>query len=147
MLDCTASIITDMALDVIASHIILEAIPYSIGVGIAKGLLQQDDSDDKIRKRVKLIHPPDDNTSVDKPVWQNTLADAGATALGATVVAFSIAPTDEVPMVASALTPLWLLALVAASSCGSCSQVRLSPHASPLSAAQHALKVNSFIYQ
>lgn len=104
-------ITTDMALDVIVSHIILEAIPCSIGVGIANGLLQQDDSGDEEQADTSS----DADTSVSKPVWQSTLADAGATALGATVIAFSIAPTDEVPMIASALTPAWLLALVAAS--------------------------------
>jgi putative integral membrane protein (TIGR02587 family) len=35
--------------------------------------------------------------------------------LGATVIAFSIAPTDEVPTIAAALTGPWLVALVLAS--------------------------------
>ncbi len=49
------------------------------------------------------------------PTWRGTLADAGATVLGATIVAFAIAPTDEVPMIAAALTGPWLLGLILAS--------------------------------
>lgn len=44
-----------------------------------------------------------------------TIADVGANALGAVFVALSIAPTDEVPMLASSRSPVWLLAIVAAS--------------------------------
>ncbi len=44
-----------------------------------------------------------------------TFADLGATLIGAMVIAFNIAPTDEVPMLASAISPPWLLALMAAS--------------------------------
>ena len=39
----------------------------------------------------------------------------GATLVGAVVIAFSIAPTDEVPLLASAISPRWLIALVAVS--------------------------------
>jgi putative integral membrane protein (TIGR02587 family) len=44
-----------------------------------------------------------------------TVADLGATLLGAAFVALSIAPTDEVPMITAALSPTWLLVLMAAS--------------------------------
>jgi putative integral membrane protein (TIGR02587 family) len=47
--------------------------------------------------------------------WHGTLADAGATILGAVIIGASIAPTDEIPMIASTLSSPWLLALIASS--------------------------------
>jgi putative integral membrane protein (TIGR02587 family) len=35
--------------------------------------------------------------------------------VGATIIAFNIAPTDEIPMLAAATSPLWLLLIVGAS--------------------------------
>lgn len=105
-------ITTDMALDVVMGHIILEGIPFSIGVGIANGLLQPDESDQSEQPDEAPTAP---TVSATNSLWQGTLADAGATALGATVIAFSIAPTDEVPMIAASLTPPWLLTLIGAS--------------------------------
>ena len=44
-----------------------------------------------------------------------TLKDLGATAIGAVFVGLTIAPTDEVPTLAAAMTPGWLLAMMAVS--------------------------------
>ena len=44
-----------------------------------------------------------------------TLIDLGASAIGATFVISAIAPTDEVPMLAAASSPGWLLVVMAAS--------------------------------
>jgi putative integral membrane protein (TIGR02587 family) len=44
-----------------------------------------------------------------------TARDLASTALGAIFVSFSIAPTDEIPMLAAASSPAWLLALIFAS--------------------------------
>lgn len=44
-----------------------------------------------------------------------TFADMGATAIGAVFVALNIAPTDEVPMIHSAVSPGWVIALLGAS--------------------------------
>lgn len=44
-----------------------------------------------------------------------TLADIGATLIGAMIIAFNIAPTDEIPMLAAAISPPWQLAIIAAS--------------------------------
>ncbi len=43
------------------------------------------------------------------------LKDLGATAIGATFIGFTIAPTQEVPLLAANLSPPWFLALMAAS--------------------------------
>jgi len=44
-----------------------------------------------------------------------TLADLGATVIGATIIAFNVAPTDEIPMLAAAISGPWLLAIMAVS--------------------------------
>ena len=47
--------------------------------------------------------------------WHATLNDVGATAAGATLLAFTVAPTEEIPMLASSLTYPHALALIAMS--------------------------------
>jgi uncharacterized membrane protein len=50
-----------------------------------------------------------------KTMWKHTLADLSATLIGAVFIAFAIAPTDEVPMLAAAASPFWILAIMATS--------------------------------
>ena len=81
--------------------VVYEATPFAFGVGLArhflsKGRTESDDDEGDGRS----IHP--------------TVVDVGATLLGAVFVAFNIAPTDEVPMIAAAMSPIWLAALVVA---------------------------------
>jgi putative integral membrane protein (TIGR02587 family) len=113
----------DISLHTALGHIVLESIPFSIGVGIANGLLnraggdedeQEDGADDEGEQPTDGDQPeqPDEQPT---SLWKDTLADAGGTALGATIIAFSIAPTDEVPMIAGALSPMVLMLVVAAS--------------------------------
>jgi len=45
----------------------------------------------------------------------DTLVDLDATIIGAIVIAFSIAPTEEIAIIAAALPPLWLLLIMGAS--------------------------------
>jgi putative integral membrane protein (TIGR02587 family) len=85
---------------------VYEAVPFCLGVGVARHFL-----------RGRRAGPDDDDT--DRPSEPGTetdrvgaLADLGAAAIGATFIALSIAPTDEVPMIASALGPGWVLALL-----------------------------------
>jgi putative integral membrane protein (TIGR02587 family) len=102
----------DTSLEANLGRVVMEALPFSIGVGIANNVLlkreknggESDDSSDD-----PAAHQWHDHA------WRGTLADAGATALGAVIVAASIAPTDEVPLIAAALSSPWLLAIVAAS--------------------------------
>ncbi len=93
-------------------HIVLEGIPFGLGVGIANGIFRSNDDADQADS-AQVDQAPSDESQESQSIWKSTLADAGSTALGAIIVAFSIAPTDEVPMIASALTP-WLLLLIVA---------------------------------
>lgn len=85
--------------------VVYEAAPFAIGVGLARHFLRgdrtaNDDDDDG------------DHAASSEGRINATLADVGATLLGALFVAFNIAPTDEVPMITAALTPAWLVAVV-----------------------------------
>jgi putative integral membrane protein (TIGR02587 family) len=102
----------DTGLEAAMGRIITEALPFSIGVGIANHVLQNRDENN-----------PDTDAGGKDPskhqwhdhAWHGTLADAGATILGAVIIGASIAPTDEIPMIASTLSSPWLLALIASS--------------------------------
>jgi putative integral membrane protein (TIGR02587 family) len=85
--------------------VVYEAVPFCLGVGVARHFLHggradpdADDDADPGEQPPAPLHP--------------TLSDLGATTLGAAFISLSIAPTDEVPLIASAMTPTWLLALV-----------------------------------
>lgn len=81
--------------------IIFEGLPFALGVALANGFL----SGDRYQS----------SDSENEPTINPTLADIGATLIGATIIAFNIAPTDEVPMLAAAISPPWQLAIIGAS--------------------------------
>jgi putative integral membrane protein (TIGR02587 family) len=83
----------DDGLEAITGRIIMEALPLSIGVGVANNFLQKLDEGGGKSDETKgdaARHQWHDHS------WKGTLADMGATALGATILAASIAPTDEI---------------------------------------------------
>ena len=90
--------------------IVYESVPFCLGVGLARhflhGVRSGPEDDEKGSNG--------DSTS-DNATLHPTFADLGATTLGAAFISLSIAPTDEVPMIASAMTPVALLVLMAAS--------------------------------
>ncbi|GAB4465841.1 MAG: TIGR02587 family membrane protein [Elainellaceae cyanobacterium] len=98
----------DTGIDAILGRIIMVTLPFSIGVGIANNLLSQGGEKEESEPAQKGDHWQDQ-------AWRLTLADAGATLLGAIAVGASIAPTDEIPMIASSLSPGRLLVIIASS--------------------------------
>jgi putative integral membrane protein (TIGR02587 family) len=101
----------DMPLASVLGRIVNECIPFCLGVGVARLLLQGDPGmgDDAEGEADGAA------TSTGRTALDSSAADLGATALGAAFVGLSIAPTDEVPMVASGMSPGWLVLAVAAS--------------------------------
>lgn len=89
--------------------LVFESVPFSLGVTLARSTLTRPNRD---RRRVNL---PQRFSSPTLISLRDTLIDIDATLLGAILIAFSIAPTEEIPLIASALPPLWLLLIVAAS--------------------------------
>ncbi|MBD1821701.1 TIGR02587 family membrane protein [Cyanobacteria bacterium FACHB-DQ100] len=91
----------DAPLIEVLGKLIYESVPFTFGVALANQFLGKDES----------------RSGDDPPARQGnaTLSDISATLIGALVIAFNIAPTDEIPMLASAVTGGWLLAMIAAS--------------------------------
>jgi putative integral membrane protein (TIGR02587 family) len=97
---------------VVLGRVVNECIPFCLGIGVARFVLEGDPgmADDE---------NDDDGLAADGTTEHRELnsnaADVGATALGAAFIGLSIAPTDEVPMLASAMTPAWQVLVVIAS--------------------------------
>ncbi|MGB7519577.1 MAG: TIGR02587 family membrane protein, partial [Spirulinaceae cyanobacterium] len=104
----------ETSLDEALGKIILESIPFSLGVTLSRSFLQgdrslsqqqKDSSGQSHQKAQKANHPN----------FYETLADISATLIGAIMIAFSIAPTDEIPLLAAASSPFWLIAIIVVS--------------------------------
>lgn len=94
---------------------VYEALPFGIGIAVAnhflRGARDEGDGDGD-----QDSQPDDDDADESGDRGLNaTLADLGAAAVGAVFVALNIAPTDEIPMLGTAMGRSWTVALVAAS--------------------------------
>ncbi|NJM72952.1 MAG: TIGR02587 family membrane protein [Scytonema sp. RU_4_4] len=92
--------------------IVFESVPFTLGVSLANQFLG-DTRDANGQGRTG--YPVSDKSRKKPDELHATFADIGATLIGATVIAFNISPTDEIPMLAAAVTPPWLLAVIATS--------------------------------
>jgi putative integral membrane protein (TIGR02587 family) len=105
-------------LDEALGKIVLEGVPFALGVALARSILQGDrfESSQATEHQEAASEPSGHPPSASKPSHYNaTLADIGATLIGTIIIAFNIAPTDEVPMLVAAASPPWLIAIVLAS--------------------------------
>lgn len=87
--------------------IILESVPFALGAALADGFLSGD--------RWSFSDSEDDSKKSESDRLNSTLSDIGATLIGATIIAFNIAPTDEIPLLNAAISPPELLAIIIAS--------------------------------
>jgi putative integral membrane protein (TIGR02587 family) len=101
-------------LDATMGRIVMESVPFSIGIGVANNFLNKTEEEGEGNASAGKGKDAKSHQWHDHS-WHGTLADAGATALGATLVAFSIAPTDEIPMIAAGLSPARLLVIIVVS--------------------------------
>jgi putative integral membrane protein (TIGR02587 family) len=92
----------------VLGKIIFEAVPFSFGVIFSRSLLKGEDNSESNEANFST-----DNQA--KNIWHDTLADFSATLVGALFIAFSIAPTDEIMMLAASATPFKLLIIIVAS--------------------------------
>lgn len=97
-----SEITTRTPLSEAVGKVVLEAAPFALGAAVACHLLSRapDEPD----------HKPAD--SAGRGRLKGTIADLGATSVGAIFVALNIAPTEEVPRLAAASPPAKLLALM-----------------------------------
>lgn len=97
-------------------RIVNECVPFCLGIGVARLLLEgdpgisDDDEGNDDGGDDGGGSGQDGNSAVG-----GSVGDIAATALGATFIGLSIAPTDEVPMLASAMSPRWQILVVVAS--------------------------------
>ena len=104
----------DTSIELALGKILYESIPFCLGIGFARHFL-----------RGNRATPDDESPAGDDDAAPRrgseredsygVSADLGASTLGATFIALSIAPTDEVPMIAASMTPVWLLLMIVAS--------------------------------
>lgn len=93
--------------------IIYEGVPFALGAALANQFLQptediqplEDAANQQSSSRALKRFFPENNLN-------ETVADIGATLVGALIVAFSIAPTEEVPTLVGAIQGPWLLGIV-----------------------------------
>ncbi|WP_442936424.1 TIGR02587 family membrane protein [Nostoc sp.] len=92
--------------------IIFESVPFALGVALANQLLGDTENSNAEGQTTYGVNSTTKNKGDE---LHATFADLGATLIGATVIAFNIAPTDEIPMLAAAASPPWQLAMIATS--------------------------------
>jgi putative integral membrane protein (TIGR02587 family) len=101
----------DAGLHAIVGRIVMEGLPFSLGVGLADFLLGEKADGTHQKKGMKR----DGEQKVRDDERRRVLVRAGGTALGATAIALTLAPTQEIPLIASGLTYTHLLGTVGAS--------------------------------
>jgi len=100
----------DTSLREALGKVIFESVPFALGVALAGQFLGD------TRDAEPQPPEPSSPSRTDAAGSLNaTLADVGATLIGAIVIGFNISPTDEIPMVAAAVSAPWLLSIIAAS--------------------------------
>ncbi|MEM6424521.1 MAG: TIGR02587 family membrane protein [Cyanobacteria bacterium P01_D01_bin.128] len=92
--------------------LVFETVPFALGVALARSTLSRDRPATR-----RLISQS--SRSRGSPIRllsiRDAIVDFDAALLGAIVTSFSIAPTEEVALLAAAIPPLWLLLIMAAS--------------------------------
>ena len=94
--------------------IIFESVPFALGVSLARLLLSTEDSEGKPKSKSNK-NTENFRSQKHNFLKNDTIADASATFLGATIIAFSIAPTEEVMLLAVTASPPWLIGIIFAS--------------------------------
>jgi len=94
----------------ILGKIVFEGVPFALGVSFSRSLLTGE-----LETENESNQSNQTNREGQKIVWRDTIADLSATLIGALFIAFSIAPTDEITVLAASASPLELLIIMVAS--------------------------------
>ncbi len=95
-----------------AQMIVFEAAPFAIGAAVAREVFSRSTDQPPRQGHQTLLRGGHNGV---KEGARGTVRDLGATAVGALFIAMSIAPTDEIPMLAAGIEQPWLAALIVAS--------------------------------
>lgn len=99
----------------VLGKLVFEGVSFAFGAALAASLLDSDASPIVIPTPKKV--PPEEiggEINIDIKSSQN-LIDLDATIIGAFIIAFNTAPTDEISILARTIPPFWLLLIMAAS--------------------------------
>lgn len=91
----------------ILGKVVFEGVPFSLGVAFSRSLLSREADSEQSSSA-----PSSNNRSLS---WRDTSADLTATLIGALFIAFNIAPTDEIAVLAASASPRWLLLIMVTS--------------------------------
>lgn len=91
--------------------VVFEGISFSFGAALSVSLLHKENGRQIVTRTVSPAEIQGDRPRD----LRDTLADLDATLLGSFIIAFNIAPTDEIQILATAMPSLWLLVIIAAS--------------------------------
>lgn len=95
-------------IDEALGKIIFESVPFSLGVALSNQLLQ----DSKDDSSAESGPPALSERFMPEGSLNETIADIGATLVGAIIIAFDIAPTDEVNVLVASIHGPWLIFMV-----------------------------------
>lgn len=111
----------------VLGKVVFETVPFALGVALARSTLQgkrdrspgtpspAESGGGRIGNRRSTAPRLRQVDSLTLATLGDALVDFDAALIGAVLIAFSIAPTEEVPLLAASLPPLWLLLIMAAS--------------------------------
>ncbi|MGB3137811.1 MAG: TIGR02587 family membrane protein [Nodosilinea sp.] len=103
----------------VLGKVVFEGVPFALGVSLARSTLQGNGgrSSDPDRAASRRTTAPLSRRLVSPSLanLRDALVDFDAALIGAVLIALSIAPTEEVPLLAASLPALWLLLIMAAS--------------------------------
>ncbi|MBE9109623.1 TIGR02587 family membrane protein [Nodosilinea sp. LEGE 07298] len=111
----------------VLGKVVFETVPFALGVALARSTLQgkrgrsigtAPHSEPMPERFTNRRTTAPRSRRLASPTLANlgdALVDFDAALIGAVLIAFSIAPTEEVPLLAASLPPLWLLLIMAAS--------------------------------
>jgi putative integral membrane protein (TIGR02587 family) len=94
----------------VLGKVVYESVPFALGVALGNQFLSSGG-----RRQQQSSGQQSSGQQSSEFILHSTLMDIGATMVGATFIALTIAPTAEIPMLAVAISPPWLLALMIAS--------------------------------
>jgi putative integral membrane protein (TIGR02587 family) len=88
--------------------IVFEGIPFSVGVAFSRSLLSRGAETDSDNNNQSVSQ----SSKQQAIVWKHTVSDLVAAMIGSLFVSFSIAPTDEIDMLAASASSGWLLIIM-----------------------------------
>ncbi len=105
----------EQGLDTMLGRVSMETVPFGVGAGISNFMVEGEKTEGSEEGEGSQREKSRGGSEAGSGMLRGTVANAGATLLGAVIIAFAIAPTEEVQLISARLSSAGLLALIAAS--------------------------------